>query len=159
MKVKKSSGFTLVELLVTLSILAVLAIMCVPMTQLAFQRHQERELRLALREIRLAIDAYKRASDEGKIIKEIGSTGYPRDLEVLVKGSVNQRSPQRTKLYFLRRIPRDPFNTDSAASDSETWKIRSYSSEADDPQEGDDVYDVFSSSTKVGLNGIPYKKW
>jgi general secretion pathway protein G len=154
-----AGGFTLIELLVTLAILGVLASMTVPVAQVMRQREREQELRSALHEIRGAIDAYQAASKEGRVPKEAGATGYPPSLDVLVQGVVDQRDPKEHKIYFLRRIPRDPMNIDAELSDAATWGKRSYASEPDDPQEGDDVYDVYSTSTGIGLNGVPYKKW
>lgn len=155
----QANGFTLIELLVTLVILGLLGSLTVPVAQIYRQRVHEQELRLALREIRRGIDAYQRASNDGRIPKSLGSTGFPNNLDILVEGVLDQRDPKHNKIYFLRRIPRDPMNTDNDISESATWGKRSYASEANDPQEGDDIYDVYSTSTKVGLNGVPYNKW
>lgn len=152
-------GFTLIELLVTLAILALLGTLVVPVAQVTAQRRDEVELRRALREIRTAIDAYKKASDEGRVAKAAGASGYPPRLELLAEGVRDLRSPKQARIYFLRRLPRDPFNTDPELADAATWGKRSYASEPDEPKEGDDVYDVVSMSDRTGLNGIPYARW
>lgn len=152
-------GFTLIELLVTLAILALLGTLVVPVAQVTAQRRDEVELRRSLREIRAGIDAYKKASDEGRVARAAGSSGYPPRLEMLVEGVRDLRSPKQAQIYFMRRLPRDPFHPDPEATDAETWGKRSYASEPDEPKEGEDVYDVFSLSEKAGLNGIPYNKW
>ena len=156
---RRHRGFTLIELLVTLAILGVLATLTVPLAQVAMQRSQEQTLRRALREVRNAIDAYKRASDEGRIPKPPGTTGFPRDLDILVEGVPDQRSPTRAKIYFLRRVPRDPMNRTPSLPAQDSWGKRSYRSDADDPQQEDDVYDVFSLSDRTGSDGIPYRQW
>lgn len=156
---RPSTGFTLIELIVTLAILAVLATLAVPTAQVAVQRSKEQDLRAALREIRSAIDAYKRASDDGRIRRDADASGYPPNLLVLVEGVEDQRSPTRAKIYFLRRLPRDPMHPDPSLPPEQTWQLRSFASEPEEPKEGDDVYDVMSKSDKVGLNGVAYRRW
>ncbi len=152
-------GFTLVELVITVAIVALLASVALPVTELAVQRTKEQELRRTLRQIREAIDAYKQASDEGRVKKSVGDSGYPKKLEELVEGLEDQKSPKKDKIYFLRRIPRDPLATDPTLSNASTWGKRSYASPPDDPREGDDVFDVFSLAQGKGINGQPYREW
>ena len=148
----KARGFTLVELLIVVAIMALLASIAAPLAELSYQRGKEQELRTALREIREAIDAYKRAADDGKIEKSADSSGYPPSLKTLVEGVPDKSTPEKSTLYFLRRIPRDPFS-------GEDWGVRAYASPANDPQPGKDVYDVYSKSEELGLNKVPYKEW
>ncbi len=158
-RLRQHRGFTFVELMMTLAIMAVLVLVAIPMTQIVVQREKERELRSALIQIREALDAYKRAADQGRIALKMGESGYPKSLDDLVEGIVDQRSPTKRNLYFLRRLPRDPLYVDSAAKAADTWSVRSYASPPDAPSDGEDVFDVYSKSDKVGLNGVPYAKW
>jgi len=156
---KALPGFTLIELLVTLAIMSILAAAAFPLSEMSARRAKERELREALWEIRHAIDAYKKAADDGRITMSAEQSGYPSNLSLLVAGVVSGKDADARKIYFLRRIPRDPFADDSALSAEMTWAKRSYASPPDAPVEGKDVFDVFSMSNRVGLNGIPYKEW
>ena len=152
-------GFTLIEMLVTLTLIAILASVVVPLAQVSMQRNQEQELKLALREIRTALDSYKQAADDGRIFKSADDTGYPAQLALLVEGVPELKDPRGRKLFFLRRIPRDPMNQDESLTADATWGKRAYRSEANAPAAGEDVYDVYSLSTKTGMNGITYKEW
>jgi general secretion pathway protein G len=152
-------GFTLIELLVTLAILGLLASVAMPLAQVAMQRQKEADLRLALRQLRTALDDYKRAWEDNRVARKTGDSGYPPSLEVLVEGVVDAKDPAKRRLYFLRRVPRDPFADDASAAAAETWGKRSYASPANAPAEGADVYDVYSRSPGIGLNGIPYREW
>ena len=152
-------GFTLIELVITAAIVALLASVALPVSELAVQRTKEQELRRTLLQIREAIDLYKQASDEGRIRKSVGDSGYPRKLEELAEGVDDQRSAKKERIYFLRRVPRDPFNADPTLTAAATWGKRSYASPPEDPKEGEDVFDVFSLAQGKGINGQPYRDW
>ena len=163
----KNSGFTLIELVVTVAIVAILATVALPMLQLSVQRVKENELRANLRQIREAIDAYKKVADieNGPIKKTISQSGYPPSLDVLVNGVVDEKDLNKHKIRFLRNIPLDPMQPVNQASSQSgndllsNWGLRSYKSEANSPAEGDDVYDVYSRSKQIGINGVPYNQW
>ena len=153
-------GFTLIELVVTVSIVGVLAAALLPLSQLSVKRMKEAELRAALRDIRTALDAYKKAGDDGRVEKEPEASGYPSSLGVLTRGVPDARDPKKQRVIrFLRRIPRDPMNPDFGAAPEETWGKRSYESERGSPQAGNNVYDIYSLSQEIGLNGIAYYEW
>lgn len=152
-------GFTLVELVITVAIVSVLVSMAVPVKETIVKREKERALRAALREIRGALDAYKRAADEGKVKVDVGDSGYPKSLDDLVSGTDNISTPERRKIYFLRRLPSDPMNTDATLPASRTWGKRSYASSHEEPRDEGDVFDVYSLASGRGINGIAYREW
>jgi len=154
-----SHGFTLIELMVVVTIMAILASAAMPLQEMVVKREKEQALRTALRQIRTAIDAYKLAADEGRVEKKADETGYPRKLEDLEAGVADIKTPDKKKIFFMRRLPRDPMFADSEVPAAETWGKRSYESPPDNPDEGDDIFDVYSLSEQKGLNGIPYNQW
>ena len=145
--------------MVTVAIIAVLATLSFPVLEVSRQRARESELRSALRQIRTALDAYKAAADAGDIEVPPDTSGYPPNLEVLVQGAPFRDKERKGRLYVLRSLPRDPMETHAELPAAATWALRSYASEAQDPQEGADVYDVRSRSNTLGLNGAPYSSW
>lgn len=151
-------GFTLIELLVTLALIGLLSTMALPLAELSVKRSQEAELRTALRQIRDGLDAYKQAYDDGRIPTTPGASGYPPNLHTLVTGVEDSKSPNHAMIYFLRRIPRDPL-APAGVQPEESWNLRSYRSPPDAPRPGDDVFDVYSKSEGMGLNGVPYREW
>lgn len=153
-------GFTLIELVVTVAIVSLLASGLLPLAETSIKRTKEQDLRAALRELRTGIDAYKKAGEAGHFTTKVGHSGYPPNLKILVEGVPDARDPDgKSKLYFLRRIPRDPFSEDEAKPNDEIWGLRSYASSADSPAPGDDVFDVYSLSPDRGMNGVPYREW
>lgn len=154
----RTRGFTLIEMLVVLAMMGVLAMAARPMLQMSAQRSREHELRTALRQIRTAIDAYKKAADEGTIARPADASGYPPNLDALVAGVADVKSVKGRKIYFLRRLPRDPF-ADPAQEVALSWGLRSADSPPDEPRAGNDVFDVYSRSGKKALDGSRYRDW
>ncbi|OBY74843.1 type II secretion system protein [Acinetobacter gyllenbergii] len=154
---KNQRGFTFIELIVSLVLLALLASVVIPISDLASRHAKEKELKQALTEIRSAIDKYKVASDQNEIpIKYKTASGYPPNLSILTGISAeNGKKVHR----FLRKIPVDPFAEEKNIPPEQTWGIREFLSEANNPQKGEDVYDIYSLSTKKGSNGVAYNEW
>jgi general secretion pathway protein G len=154
-------GFTLIEISVALAVMSVLMLGAVPIYRAEQVRAKEKELKLALMQIRQGLDDYKRAAEEGRIAKPVGSNGYPESLDTLVRGAQKAGTPRAEWVYFLRRLPRDPFAAEELADRpaAATWDTRAYGSPPDEPAPGKDVFDVFSKSKKLGLNGVPHNKW
>ena len=151
---KRNLGFTLLEMLVTCTVLVILASAVIPMAKNGIRRERELDLRRDLREMRRAIDDYKAKVDQQKIKPtSVENLGYPESLEILVEG-VQMKDKATGKIRFLRRIPVDPFTNKAE------WGLRSVT---DDPTStgwgGSNVYDVYSLAPGVGSNGIPYNQW
>lgn len=151
-------GFTLIEMVVVVLIVSILASAAMPLAALHKQREKEALLRQNLRVLRTAIDDYKRAWDLGRIEKAVDASGYPPSLDVLVKGVKDVHDPKGGRIYFLRRLPRDPF-ADLDLPDAKTWRLRSYASPPDNPLPGADIFDVYSTAEGLGLDGTPYREW
>lgn len=156
---RRLAGFTLIELVVTVAIVGILASIAVPLGTLTVQRGKEQALRLALRQIRGALDAYRQAVDDGRIARRTDGSGYPPSLDVLADGVADVSRPDGRTIHFLRRLPRDPFDPRPDLPAAQTWGKRAYASPHDAPFEGDDVYDVYSRSERIGLNGLAYREW
>ncbi len=147
-------GLTLVELIVAFTIMLMLSAMAVPLARYKVRRDKERDLRVALREIRIAIDKYKDLADAGQLgPTKIGTDNYPETMETLVEG-VKIAGPVDKKIRFLRRIPKDPF------TNSREWGVRSTQ---DDPDSkswgGQNVFDVYTKSMEKAADGTPYAEW
>ena len=146
-----NSGFTLAELVMVVALVAVLSSMALPVAKFTVKRRKEVDLRLALRQVRTAIDEYKRLSDQGMIPVKIGGEGYPESLDELVEGV--EIVGQETKRRFLRRIPIDPMTHDD-------WELRSYQDDMDATSwGGENVYDIRTSSEGIAIDGTKYAEW
>ncbi|HKH48616.1 MAG TPA: type II secretion system protein [Thermoanaerobaculia bacterium] len=150
---RSERGFTLAELVMVAAVLVILASVTLPVAKFTARRTKEMELRAALRDMRNAIDEYKRYSDLTMIQVDLGTDGYPAELDILVEG-VEVVGQVDKKLKLLRRIPLDPMTGERE------WGLRSYQDEPDSTSwGGEDVYDVYSLSNGIGLNGVPYREW
>lgn len=156
----RRKGFTLIEMLVTLTILAILAVAIFPLAKTAIKREKEIELHRNLRIIREAIDAYKKLADEKKFEFDEDTEGYPPDLETLVEGvevteEGEEGEEEETRIVkFLRRIPKDPM------TNSYDWGLRSFQDESDsDVWGGENVYDIYTKSIGTALDGTKYRDW
>lgn len=150
---RSSGGYSLVELVIVCVLLVILAAVALPLGRYTVKRGKEIQLRAALREMRNAIDEHKRYADAGLIPVELGTDGYPSELEVLVEGVDVVGQVART-VKFLRRVPEDPM------TGTIEWGLRSYQDDRDSTSwGGENVYDVYSESEGVGLNGVPYQLW
>lgn len=154
---RSARGFSMIELMAVLGILAVLVWASLPLAEATRERERERELQRSLWQIRDAIDAYKRLSDNSGVPRPPEQTGYPPSLSALVQGAPDPKSGNRL-VYFLRAIPRDPFAPPELPAE-QTWGLRSFESPADAPAAGADVYDVYSRAPGSGLNGVPFRAW
>ena len=154
-------GLSLIELVVTMVILSILCTLILPSARLASQRTREIELKRNLREIRTALDDYKKyydkAVDEKKIVPSLNKSGYPETLQQLVDG-YDFGGITKYKIKFLRRVPKDPMHP--AKGDEPSWGLRSY---VDTPESsswgGEDVFDVYSLSDGTAIDGTKYKDW
>lgn len=159
---KRSAGITLVELVATVAILGVLASVILPLSRMSAQRSREIELRRNLRIIRTALDDYKKSYDQAvqdkKIIPSLNKSGYPETLQVLIDGQ-DFGGLYGYKRKFLRRIPVDPMNP-PPPGEAPRWGVRSYADRPDASNwGGEDVYDVYSLSEGVAIDGSRYKEW
>lgn len=154
-------GFTLVEMLVTLALIGIAASVALPFGAMVETRAKEAELRASLRTIRQALDSYKAAADAGAIDKPTGTSGYPPNLDVLVKGVPRSAALgiNTTPFVVLRKVPRDPFFFDKTADAAQTWNIRSYGAAPHDFAPGPDVFDVTSRSDRRALDSSLLSDW
>ena len=150
---RSQAGYTLAELVMVAAVMVILAGVALPTVKFTARRTKEMELRSALRQMRAAIDEHKRYSDMGFIPVDLGTEGYPKELDVLVEG-IDLAGQVDKKVKLLRRIPIDPMTGEAE------WGLRSYQDDFDATSwGGENVYDVYSLSGSVGLNGVPYREW
>lgn len=160
-----SAGFTLVELVITVALVGLMALMALPLYEVTTTRMKESELRHALRTIRQGLDAYKTAVDDGRLASDPGTSGYPPSLNLLTEplellGKRDLSGSQKTqRMVILRQLPRDPFNIDADIPAAQTWRTRAYASRTDDPEPGEDVFDISSKSDRTALDGTSYSSW
>lgn len=149
---KQCGGFSFIELVIVLSVLGVMAGLLFPLAEMTVIRHKEVGLKQALRDIRGALDDYQLAAQSG-LFDSPTESGYPPRLEELTE---RHNADGRV---FLREIPPDPFYAGPAGSAADTWLTRTYQSPPDASRQGQDIFDVFSSSDRLGSNGLPYAQW
>ena len=153
MRRSRSRGYSLVELVVVVTLILVLTAMIVPVARFNWTRMKEMELKEELRTMRSAIDEYKRLSDQGLIPVELDTEGYPKSLEKLVEG-VELVGQVKKVRKFLRKVPVDPMTGEA------TWGLRSLQDDFDSTSWGrQNVYDVYSLSDRKALDGTKYKDW
>jgi general secretion pathway protein G len=149
-----AAGFTFIELVIATFVMMILATAALPIARVSMKRQREKELRATLREIRTAIDRFKDNADRQVISAEFGSEGYPPSLEVLVEGVPLNNDVTGRKLKLLRRIPIDPLTGQA------DWGMRSYQDPTDAKAwGGQNVYDVYSKSDGIALDGSKYRDW
>ena len=150
---RRKRGYTMVEMVVVCALLVIVAAVALPTAKYSIKRGKEMELRQALRKMRNAIDEFKRYSDAGLIPVELGTDGYPSELEILIEG-VEVVGQIDKSVRFLRRLPVDPMTGEAE------WGLRSFQDDFDsDSWGGENVFDVYSLSEGVGLEGVPYQEW
>ena len=152
-RTRSRGGYSLVELVIVALVLTILAMVALPTGKHLIKRNKEAELRSGLRQLRFAIDEYKRYSDAGMIEQELGADGYPTEIEQLLEG-VDLLGQLGRKARFLRRMPIDPMTGEAE------WGFRSYQDDWDSTSwGGENIFDVYSLSEGDGMNGVPYSQW